>query len=205
MDDTLKRRLVGGLLLIGLAWLLAALLPAPPPPGERSEQTTVFDLRNPDAPARTTVDAAAVQPSAVPTPPAAAPDATDDAAGDWPMADVPDPAPAVAQPKPPVVARTPPVATPAPRPTPAPTVAPSAAPSGGWWVQVGAYSAREGAEQVRETLRVADLPARVLSAAVNGKTIHRVRVGPYSSETQAESAQARAVLLGHANATVIRP
>ena len=77
--------------------------------------------------------------------------------------------------------------------------------SGGWWVQVGAYSAREGAEQVRETLRVADLPARVVSAAVNGKTVHRVRVGPYASATQAESAQARSVLLGYANAAVIAP
>lgn len=205
MDDTLKRRLVGGLLLIGIAWLLAALLPAPPPPGERNEQTTVFDLRDPDAPPRTTVDSAAVEP-----PPASATapiegrgeGTDDDAAGDWPVADMADPPPARPAPSAaPQQARV----TPAPRPTPAPTVAPSAAPAGGWWVQVGAYSAREGAEQVRETLRVADLPARVVSAAVNGKTVHRVRVGPYTSETQAESAQARAVLLGHPNATVIRP
>lgn len=203
MDDTLKRRLVGGLLLIGIAWLLAALLPAPPPPGERNEQTTVFDLRDPDAPPRTTVDTAAVDPPPAPaTAPTGGEGTDDDAAGDWPVADMADPPPA--RPAPSVAPQQARV-TPAPRPTPAPTVAPSAAPAGGWWVQVGAYSAREGAEQVRETLRVADLPARVVSAAVNGKTVHRVRVGPYTSETQAESAQARAVLLGHPNATVIRP
>jgi len=50
MDERLKRRLVGGLLLIGVAWVLAALLPPPAPPGARQGETVVFDLRQPDAP-----------------------------------------------------------------------------------------------------------------------------------------------------------
>jgi cell division protein FtsN len=100
-----------------------------------------------------------------------------------------------------------PTATPVPV-TPAPQASrPPAAESvtaEGWWVQVGAYSAREAAEQVRETLRVADLPAVVQSASVQGRPVHRVRIGPYPAAAQAESAQARAVLLGHAQATVFR-
>ncbi len=209
MDERLKRRLVGGVLLIAVAWVVAALLPPPAPPGARQDETVVFDLRQPDAPA--------VVPGA-PTPESAAEGATAEPAtdaadntgsetvpdaGEWP-----EPAMPAATPRP-TSAPTPPpqraVPTPTPaRPTPPPPVA-APAPAGSWWVQVGAYSAREGAEQVRETLRVADLPARVESAAVNGRTIHRVRIGPYGNQAQAESAQARSVLLGYANATVLAP
>ena len=199
MDERLKRRLVGGLLLIGVAWVLAALLPPPAPPGARQGETVVFDLRQPDAPPLTPT------PTSPPETEPVAPVEDDSEAGEWPQPAASEDAPAVT---PAPTAR--PSVRPTPAPTPSPTRAPvtptpAAAPAGSWWVQVGAYSAREGAEQVRETLRVADLPARVESATVNGRTIHRVRIGPYSGQGQAESAQARSVLLGYANAAVIAP
>jgi len=75
--------------------------------------------------------------------------------------------------------------------------------AGQFWVQVGAYGTRESAEQVRESLGVAGLSARVVSAEVNGKQVHRVRIGPFNGRTDAESAHARAVLLGYSNAQVV--
>lgn len=184
MDERLRRRLVGGLVLLAGLWLLAFLIPDPPAPGARSQEQVVIDLRTPDAPVARGAGAASPPPTAAPQ-----------------QAQTPAPPPAA-------------TATPTPRPRPSPTpsrapAAPTAPPADAattlaWWVQVGAYSAREAAEQVRETLRVADLPAVVQSARVDGRDVHRVRIGPYPAAAQAESAQARAVLLGHAQATVFR-
>ena len=95
-------------------------------------------------------------------------------------------------------------ATPIPQRTPTPTPPAAPAPADVYWVQVGAYGTREGAEQVRASLDVAGLTARVVSVEVNGKSFHRVRIGPLDSRGAAESAQARAVLLGYANAQVTR-
>lgn len=182
MDERLRRRLVGGLVLLAGLWLLAFLIPDPPAPGARSQEQVVIDLRSPDAPVARGAGAASPPPTAAPQ-----------------QAQTPAPPPAA-------------TATPTPRPSPTPSRAPAAptvppadaATTLAWWVQVGAYSAREAAEQVRETLRVADLPAVVQSARVDGRDVHRVRIGPYPAAAQAESAQARAVLLGHAQATVFR-
>lgn len=193
MDERLRRRLVGGLVLLAGLWLLAFLIPNPPAPGERSEEQVVIDLRSPEA----SMARAATPATELPAPP---------------VTPAPEPQDARAQPPPRQTTASPTstprptlIATPTPRPAP-PTAPPlDTAPAGTtWWVQVGAYSAREAAEQVRETLRVADLPAVVQSASVEGRPVHRVRIGPFPAAAQAESAQARAVLLGHAQATVFR-
>lgn len=209
MDEALLRRLLGGGVLLVLAWLVAALLPPPKPVTERDEDTVVIDLRPveaaPPAEGPQAVD------DAMPADPADTAEASDAPAAPRsetaPQASVPTPAVAPRQPQetpPPSRAPTPavrPSATPAPRPSP--TAAQAPPPAGQFWVQVGAYGTRESAEQVRESLGVAGLSARVISAEVNGKQLHRVRIGPFKGRGDAESAQARAVLLGYSNAQVV--
>lgn len=231
MNERLKRRLVGGgVLLVGL-WALAFLIPDPPPPGSRDEQQVVIDLRSPEASLERTAPTqgeptglqARLEPDlrsasdAITEPrmqgPATGSATQGPAAG--PATQGPATGPTLPpQASAPAAATPTPTAPSGPRPTPLVTPPPSVAvaapssvpatPSSGWWVQVGAYSAREAAEQVREKLRIADLPAVVQSAQVEGRTIHRVRIGPYPASAPAESAQARAVLLGHTQATIFR-
>lgn len=193
MDERLRRRLIGGLVLLAALWLLAFLLPEPSAPGAGDEARVVIDLRAPEASLErpeTNTEPTLVRRS--PTPAVLAP--SEPVPADEATAARTTPAPRPTAP--------PAAVTPTPQATRSPPAEPATAE--GWWVQVGAYSAREAAEQVRETLRVADLPAVVQSASVQGRPVHRVRIGPYPAAAQAESAQARAVLLGHAQATVFR-
>lgn len=198
MDEALIRRLLGGVVLIAVAWLFAALLPPPKPVTERSEDTVVIDLRP-------------VEVAELPSLPMPVADDEDDArAPPVPVMRESRPTPvatqaARAEPQP-TVMPTPAVranVTSTPRPTVAPTPAPQPEVAGQFWVQVGAYGTRENAEQVRESLGVAGLSARVVSADVSGRVIHRVRIGPFKNRGEAESAHARAVLLGYANAQVV--
>lgn len=196
MDEGLIRRLLGGLVLIVLAWLAAALLPPPKPVTERDEDTVVIDLRPAEAPA----PGVSALPSAEPT------------SAETVESPLTTPVPVATPVVPTAPAATPrPTAAPTPAVRPSPTAAPPPAPTaaqappaaGDFWVQVGAYGTRESAEQVRESLGVAGLSARVISADVGGKQVHRVRVGPFKSRDAAESAHARAVLLGYDNAQVV--
>ena len=63
-----------------------------------------------------------------------------------------------------------------------------------YFVQVGAYSKPEDAEQQRARLALAGLRATVTEREQNGRTVHRVRLGPFDkrdeAETQAECAKA---------------
>ena len=63
----------------------------------------------------------------------------------------------------------------------------------GTWLQAGAYSRREGAQQLAGRLEAADLePASVQK--IDG--LYRVRLGPYESDTEAQRVIDRAIELG---------
>ncbi len=64
-----------------------------------------------------------------------------------------------------------------------------------YFVQVGAYSKPEDAEQQRATLAMAGLRATVSEREQNGRTVHRVRLGPFDKkdEADAQTERARAV------------
>jgi cell division protein FtsN len=78
--------------------------------------------------------------------------------------------------------------------TPDSTVA-RAAPTGGdaftYFVQVGAYSRGEDAEQQRARLAMLGFGARVTEREQSGRTVYRVRLGPYDRKYDADTAQAR--------------
>ncbi|MDO4642267.1 MAG: SPOR domain-containing protein [Cardiobacteriaceae bacterium] len=74
----------------------------------------------------------------------------------------------------------PPVAE-APVPTPEKTVEKPKPRRGGSWVQAGAFSSKENADNLVGQLQKKGWPVDTESANVNGKNVHRVFVGPLSA------------------------
>lgn len=60
-----------------------------------------------------------------------------------------------------------------------------------YFVQVGAYSSGDDAEQQRAKLALQGFGAKVSEREQGGRTIHRVRLGPFDNQTEAASAQER--------------
>lgn len=60
-----------------------------------------------------------------------------------------------------------------------------------YFVQAGAYSRAEDAEQQRAKLAMLGLDARVTEREQSGRTVFRVRVGPFERRDDAETAQGR--------------
>jgi cell division protein FtsN len=61
-----------------------------------------------------------------------------------------------------------------------------------YFVQVGAYSKTEDAEQQRARLALSGLRASVTEREQNGRTVHRVRLGPFDRKEDAEAQMDRA-------------
>ncbi|PJJ95914.1 sporulation protein [Lysobacteraceae bacterium NML75-0749] len=99
--------------------------------------------------------------------------------------------------------RTPPVTAPSPATPPKPasaaaTSTPAAAAntatqtvarSAPYIVQAGAFAASGDAEAAKARIALLGLNARVESAQINGKTVYRVRMGPYGSAAEAADAK----------------
>lgn len=60
-----------------------------------------------------------------------------------------------------------------------------------YFVQAGAFSHAEEAEQQRAKLAMMGLEARVSEREQAGRTVYRVRVGPFEQRTQADDAKAK--------------
>ncbi len=181
-------------LLVGLALALGVALyitKAPVPfvnkvPNRTAEQDTAETERNRnwDPNALLGGKGAAKPAPAVPAPAPTSPQAPD----------------ATPTPQPPAV-----VATPAPGPAsgarapqrdPAAILSgtPSTAPGADafmYFVQVGAYTRPEEAEQQRARLGLIGYTARVSEREQSGRTVFRVRVGPYDNREEADGVQAR--------------
>jgi len=79
---------------------------------------------------------------------------------------------------------------PAAAPTAAqPAVAPAVPAEVSYVLQVGAYSTRDDAERQRARVALTGQEAHVDERVVNGRTLYRVRVGPFTSAQQAEKTQ----------------
>lgn len=72
-------------------------------------------------------------------------------------------------------------------PPPEPAVAATGA---RYVLQAGSYPDPKAAEELKAKLALSGFVARVQSVNVNGKTWHRVRVGPYGSASDVETAKA---------------
>jgi cell division protein FtsN len=60
-----------------------------------------------------------------------------------------------------------------------------------YFVQAGAYTRTEDAEQQRAKLAMLGMDARVTEREQSGRTMYRVRVGPYDKKDDAESARTK--------------
>jgi len=80
---------------------------------------------------------------------------------------------------------------------------PAAPSSGSFVLQVAAYTSDADAQARREKLVAAGVTnAYVEQAVANGKTAHRLRVGPFPTREAAEAAQARLRQLGYNNGLI---
>ena len=91
--------------------------------------------------------------------------------------------------------------TPAPEsavhaPAPAPTAAAAAPAASGYLLQVGAFPSPSDAETLKAKLAMQGFVANVSPVNVNGQTYNRVRLGPFHSATELESAKQRLTSAG---------
>ena len=77
---------------------------------------------------------------------------------------------------------------------PTTTTTPAAASDTRYILQAGAFGASGDAETVKAKIAMLGLNARVESAQIKGKTVYRVRMGPYGSAS--ELAEAKSKLAG---------
>jgi cell division protein FtsN len=79
-------------------------------------------------------------------------------------------------------------------PVPAPAAAKSTKPGADpftYFVQVGAFGRPDEAEQQRARVSLMGMPAKVSEREQSGRTVYRVRVGPYDRKQDADAAQER--------------
>ena len=99
---------------------------------------------------------------------------------------VPDAAPAgraVSTPKPAISSST--AAKPVAAATPQPKPPVESRSFNDYWVQTGAFSTIAKAEGVKETLATKGITSIIENRDINGSTLFRVRVGPYTSQNEA--------------------
>lgn len=60
-----------------------------------------------------------------------------------------------------------------------------------YFVQVGAFQSAQDAEALRAKLSLAGIDATLSTREQNGRTVHRVRVGPFAQRAQADQAKTR--------------
>jgi cell division protein FtsN len=72
-----------------------------------------------------------------------------------------------------------------------------------YFVQAGAYARADDAEQLRAKLALEGLAAKVSEREQSGRTVHRVRLGPFDTKEEAESNQERLKAAG-SDAVLVR-
>jgi cell division protein FtsN len=81
-------------------------------------------------------------------------------------------------------------------PTPTPTTAAATPAASGYLLQVGAFPSPADAETLKAKLAMQGFVANVAAVNVNGQTYNRVRLGPFHSATELESAKQRLASAG---------
>jgi cell division septation protein DedD len=204
MDIALKQRLVGASVLIALAVVVLPMLLGGRPDGDRQDTQKIelpaqppeldFQTRKYPVGERPAPRPASPEPAPAKTLPTPVPDAmpVTQAAPDTverPETDAPAPEPGAA------AAGEEVAITPLPAPMEIesqPESAPAPAVSGGRYVvQVASFGALDNANRLAATLRSSGYSVMLDSIKSDAGTLHRVRVGPYGDEAQAEAAVRR--------------
>ncbi len=158
---------------------------APAPAKPEIKKTPVQPAKNPAPAAKPEVKKTPVQP-ATPAPTkqaqAPAPKAT--------PAPAAKPATTAQQTKPATQQSTKPAQTQATKPAQTQTAKPAAtttAAKGSYWVQVGSYATMDAAEKTKKELSAKGYTSSIQSITANGKTYHRVKIGPYTSRVDVDT------------------
>jgi len=188
VNDILKQRLVGALILVALGVVFWPIIFVEP-----GDRVAVEASRIPAAPE---IDSSAIEPpgpEGLRTAPewegdAPSPSATDDAPDIASMAEEPDPdAPVPESPEiAPVEDRAPPTRTEAPV---APTLDAQGVPVA-WMLQVASVSSADKAEALRDRLLAMQEKASVKKLTRDGRDLYRVYIGPKFERAQLEKIQA---------------
>ena len=180
MDTGLKQRLIGAAVLIALAVIFLPMLVKGPAPDSGVSDVSI---KMPDAPEGEieTRELPLVMPGDVPKGGAVGMNATPvDRPGTQALPGQPEGTPA----------GTDPAATPSTDPA---TALPATAAGGNYAVHFGAYASQKGAETVAALAVAAQLPAYTEATTINGKPAFRVRIGPYATRADAETARLNAL------------
>lgn len=169
MESGLKQRIIGALVLVVAAVIFLPMLLS------GQDETVEVQVDVPPAPVMDDTDIAPVTPPTLPDP-APVPEI--------PGAPVEPAAPETEQE---IALIEPPPAAVTPDPVEAPSEPAPAAPAteGGWVIQQASFSSQSNAESFRQTLAGQGYNAYVRAAEVGGKQMHRVYVGPLSSNEAA--------------------
>lgn len=202
MDPALKQRLVGAVVLVALAVIFLPMLIKGPAPESGVGDVSLELPPGPDGDFETR-ELPLVTPGATPgggvvgmDVPGAVPDD-----GSLPMVDAGQPAARDALDEPIVnedtadLADAPAASPPAPAadpPPPSSGMFPPPTAGGDWAVSFGTYSTTVAADRIVGDLRASQLPGFRERATVDGRTVYRVRIGPYASRAEAEAARLRA-------------
>lgn len=205
MNEVMIRRVLGAVVLLLAAFLLASLIPGPEagqdrggsPSASDPDQVVRYDLKGVGRaglklePALKDLGPEQENPSPEPDP---EPVEAAQSPGDEPVV-----APAL-----PVVATVKPAAPAAALAArPAPPAA-SKTEAAGWFVQVASFADPVNARSVRDRLRGSKLPAASQKVKVGPATWYRVRVGPYREEAAAQKALVRVRALDYRDAQLFQ-
>lgn len=169
MESGLKQRIIGALVLVVAAVIFLPMLLS------GQDETVEVQVDVPPAPV---MDDRDIAPAVPPTLPDPAPVAEIPGAPVEPTAPEMEQEIALIEPPPAVV-------TPDPVEAPSEPAPPATATEGGWVVQQASFSSQSNAEAFRQTLAGQGYNAYVRAAEVGGKQMHRVYVGPLSSNEAA--------------------
>jgi DedD protein len=221
MDQGLKERLVGAAVLVAIGvWLIPWVLDGPEEPLETGASTLQLPAAEEPMPMRTQTLRLGAEAETEPEPepeiapppvvatPVEAPPAAEpsDAAPAEVEVAVASPSPEAAPPPAQPAARAPAPAAAAPRPAtaaPPPKPAPAVAARGDWAVQLGSFGEEARARSVVQRAGTFGYKAAVTTVRSNGRTLYRVRVGPYAARAEATAAASALVAHGIQDARVV--
>jgi DedD protein len=206
VEQQLKERLVGAVVVVAVGVILIPLM-LDGPPGNGDSRTLGLQLPAPDAGTRThTIRLAEPreQPPVSRPSPSAPVDRSPDR-GSVSRAAVPrartdaDPG-SGSQSSPPDQAEVPAALPREPAPAPAPK--PASTEAGAWAVQVGSFANQDNAARLQTQLVAEGYGAFVARLVTDGRTMHRVRVGPVDTRESAEALARKLSAAGHSGRVV---
>jgi DedD protein len=201
MDQMLKQRLIGAIVIISLAVIFIPMIlegpdnelsprnqDMPPPPTIDYQAEVELPVPSSESPEPAESPDATVteqEVSAIPSSPATQPEAVTSQA-EAPSTQA-EPVESAKTPKPVEIAKTPKPVVDKQTSSSTPPKPATAGTQSGWILQVGSFSQQANALSLRDRLKKSGYQAAVLDVKGSGGTIHRVLIGPVSDRKAAET------------------